>query len=92
VREVRQVTNTHAFIHVDYLEPTAAPQEMFCKLPPLDPQRREVIARSQMGPREVLFYTRLAPTLPGIRVPDVYVAQQDPDDQSFVMLMEDLAT
>jgi hypothetical protein len=65
---------------------------MFCKLPPLDPQRREVIARSQMGPREVLFYTRLAPTLPGIRVPDVYVAQHDPDDQSFVMLMEDLAT
>jgi hypothetical protein len=92
VREVRQVTNTHALLTVHYRGPTDAPREMFCKLPPLDPERREVIARSQMGPKEVLFYTRLAPMFPGIRVPDVYVAQHDPTDQSFVMLMEDLVS
>jgi phosphotransferase family enzyme len=90
VRETRQVTNTHSFLHIDYEQPTTAPQEMFCKLPPLDPERRDLIARSEMGPKEVLFYTRLAPTFPGIRVPDVYVARQDPRDQSFIMLMEDL--
>jgi Phosphotransferase enzyme family len=90
VRETRQVTNTHAFLHVDYEQATTAPQEMFCKLPPLDPVRRDVIARSRMGPHEVQFYTHLAPALPGLRIPDVYVARHDPRDQSFVILMEDL--
>ena len=69
VREVRQVTNSHSHIHIDYDAPTTAPTEMFCKMPPLDPERREIIARSQMGPNEVRFYTRLAPELPGFRIP-----------------------
>jgi hypothetical protein len=90
VVEVRQVTNTHAHLRVTYEEPTRAPATMFCKSPPLDPERRAVIAGSRMGPKEVLFYTRLAPALPGLRVPDVYVARQDPRDQSFLILMEDL--
>jgi hypothetical protein len=90
VLEVRQVTNTHAHLRIEYEEPTGAPRQMFCKMPPLDPARREVIARSEMGPREALFYTRVAPTLPSIRVPDVYVARHDARDQSFLMLMEDL--
>jgi hypothetical protein len=90
VVEVRHVTNTHGYLRITYEEPTNAPSTMFCKSPPLDLKRREVIAGSRMGPREVLFYTRLAPTLPGIRVPDVYVALHDPGDQSFLILMEDL--
>ena len=90
VREVRQVTNTHAFLDVRYETATDAPTSMFCKMLPLDPQRREVLAASQMGPKEALFYTRLAPALPNIRVPDVYVARQDPRDLSFLLLMEDL--
>ena len=40
VRETRQVTNTHAFLHIDYAAPTTAPPEMFCKRLPLDPARR----------------------------------------------------
>jgi hypothetical protein len=90
VREVRQVTNTHAFLDIRYEQPTDAPTSAFCKMLPLDPQRREVLAASQMGPKEALFYTRLAPDLPNIRVPDVYVARQDPRDLSFLLLMEDL--
>ncbi len=56
---------------------------------PLDPERRTVLAASLMGPKEVFFYTRLAPHL-ALRVPDVYVARHDPRDESFVLLMEDL--
>lgn len=91
VREVRQVTNTHAFVHVTYEAPTSAPAEMFCKMPPLDPERRDVIARSEMGPKEVQFYNHLRPLLPALRVPAVHVAEFDPRDQSFVLLMEDLS-
>ena len=90
VVEVRQVTNTHVLVRIRYDGPTDAPEAAFCKLPPLDPERRALIARSQMGPKEVLFYTRLAPTLPEIRVPDIYVARQDPTDHSFAIVMEDL--
>lgn len=90
VRETRQVTNTHAFLHIDYDGPTTAPQEMFCKMLPLDPARRDLLARSEMGPREVQFYEHLRPLLPHLRVPEVHVAMFDPRDQAFVLLMEDL--
>ncbi len=90
VREVRHVTNTHAHIRIEYDRPTSAPVNMFCKMPPVDPERREIIARSRMGPNEVQFYTRLAPNVPQFRIPDVYVARTDERDQSFLMLMEDL--
>jgi hypothetical protein len=89
VVEVRQVTNTHAFLHVAYEEAHGAPEQMFCKMLPLDPERRTVLAASRMGPKEVFFYTRLAPQL-ALRVPDVYVARHDRRDESFVLLMEDL--
>ncbi len=89
VVEVRQVTNTHAFLRVEYEDARSAPDRMFCKMLPLDPGRRAVLAASLMGPKEVFFYSRLAPHL-ALRVPDVYVARHDPDDESFVLLMEDL--
>jgi len=89
VVEVRQVTNTHAFLRVQYEDAMGAPERMFCKMLPLDPDRRTVLAASQMGPKEVLFYDRLAPHL-ALRVPDVYVARHDAKDESFVLLMEDL--
>src|SRR5665213_1689264 len=89
VVEVRQVTNTHAFLQVEYQQAHGAPARMFCKMLPLDPERRTVLAASQMGPKEVLFYDRLAPHL-ALRVPDVYVARHEPKDGSFVLLMEDL--
>jgi hypothetical protein len=90
VTEVRQVTNTHAFLHVEYEAGEGAPTELFCKMLPLDPARRQVVAASRMGTNEVFFYDRLAP-LVSLRVPDVYVARHDPHDESFVLLMEDLS-
>jgi hypothetical protein len=90
VVEIRQVTNCHSFLRIRYDEPAGAPEAVFAKLPPIDPKRRDVVLRSEMGTKEVAFYTRLAPSLPGIRKPDVHVALADPSDLTFVMLMEDL--
>jgi hypothetical protein len=89
VTDVRQVTNTHAFLRVEYGSRQGAPTSMFCKMLPLDPSRRRVVATSRMGAREARFYDSLAPRL-SMRVPDAYVARHDPDDESFVLLMEDL--
>jgi hypothetical protein len=89
VTDVRQVTNTHSFLRVGYDAPHGAPAQMFAKMLPLDPARRVVLAASRMGPIEVLFYQRLASHLT-LRIPDVYVARHDPQDESFLLLMEDL--
>lgn len=83
-----EVTNAHARLAVTYDEPAGAPPTMFCKLLPLD-ERRASITSTRMGPREVRFYRDLAPLLK-LRVPEVHVALHDPDDDSFVLLMEDL--
>ncbi len=90
VREERQVTNTHAFLRLETDGDVAVPSDVFCKMPPLDPARRDLLARSEMGPREVQFYLHLAPHLAGFRLPDVHVAEWDPTDNAFVLLMEDL--
>ncbi len=83
-----EVTNSHARLAVTYDEPAGAPPTMFCKLLPVD-DRRAAIAKTRMGPREVRFYRELAPQL-DLMVPAVHVAIHDPDDDSFVLLMEDL--
>ena len=90
LREVREVTNTHAYLSLTYDGPTTAPVRMFAKLPPLDPQRRAVIARSQMGPREIRFYRHLRPLVSQLRVPEVHAAELDDADGSFVLLLDDL--
>ena len=64
VTELRQVTNTHAHLVVEYEERNGAPTDFFCKMLPLDPARREVVAASRMGTKEVLFYDRVARDLP----------------------------
>lgn len=90
VRESRHVTNTHSFLEVAYDGATAAPTALFCKMLPLAPDRRELLRASEMGPKEVHFYNDLQPLVPHFRVPAIHVAVTDPDDGSFVMLMEDL--
>jgi aminoglycoside phosphotransferase (APT) family kinase protein len=62
---------------------------MFCKLPPTDARREQIIA-SGMGQREARFYADLAPSV-GMRVPDAHVALTD-DDGMFAILLEDLVT
>jgi len=89
VTEVHEVTNTHVRLRAGYDEPAGAPERLFCKMPPLDPARRELIGRTGMGPREARFYAELAPAL-AFRVPHVSVALHDARDNSFVLVMEDL--
>ena len=88
VTQQRQVTNAHAQLRVLYDVSGGAPETMFCKLPPSDPNRREAILRTGMGEREVKFYEQLAPKL-GMRIPEVLVAQER-SDGTFILLLEDL--
>lgn len=88
VAQQRQVTNAHATLRVTYDSANGAPATMFCKLLPSDPQRRDAIIRTGMGPREVRFYEQLAPSLP-MRLPQSFVARERTDG-AFVLLLEDL--
>ena len=89
VVERHEATNAHARLRVAYHEPAGAPTAIFCKLLPSDPARRPAVARTGMGPREALFYERLAPAL-AMRVPDAYFARHDARDGSFLLGIEDL--
>jgi hypothetical protein len=86
-----EMTNSHARIRVRYAEAAGAPEHMFCKLLPADSERRELIAQTGMGPREVRFYNQIAPEV-SMRVPATHVAQHDDEDFAFVLLLEDLVT
>ena len=88
VVQQRQVTNAHATLRIAYDSANGAPATMFCKLPPSDPQRREAIVRTGMGPREVKFYEQLAPSL-SMRLPQVLVSRER-SDGLFILLLEDL--
>jgi hypothetical protein len=87
VTERHEVTNAHARLRVTYDEAAGAPEWMFCKLPPNDDRRENIIA-SGMGQREARFYASLAPSV-GMRVPEAHVARTD-DDGLFALLLEDL--
>ena len=91
VLERHEATNSHARLHVTYDEQAGAPDTMFLKLLPLDPTRRESIAKSTMGLREARFYRDLAPLL-SLRMLQVHVALHDEDDGSFLLLLEDLSS
>lgn len=89
VLERDEVTNAHARLRVTYAHSTDAPEVLFCKLPPNDARRAQIIATG-MGHREARFYAELAPSL-ATRVPEAHVARTD-DDGRFVLLLEDLVT
>ncbi len=84
-----EVTNNHSILRVRYAEAAGAPESLFCKLLPVEPARRGVIAATGMGLREARFYAELAPRL-RIRVPRVHAAHFDASDGRFVLLLEDL--
>jgi aminoglycoside/choline kinase family phosphotransferase len=89
VIERDEVTNAHARLRVTYRADGGAPGTMFCKLPPNDARREQIIATG-MGHREARFYAELAPSI-AMRVPEAHVARTD-DDGQFVLLLEDLVT
>ena len=82
-------TNAHARFRIEYRESAGAPDAVFCKLLPATPGRREPIAASGMGPREVRFYRHLAPQL-AMRVPRMHAALLDEGDGAFLLLLEDI--
>ncbi|MBM3658431.1 MAG: hypothetical protein FJW95_02870 [Actinobacteria bacterium] len=90
VDDVREVTNTHVRITLEYASPVDLPTTMFVKMVPREPARRVQVARTDMGRREVRFYRDLAPRL-DFRVPVVFGSAYDDADGSFVLCMEDLA-
>ena len=89
VVERHDLTNAHARLRVTYHRSGGAPEMLFCKLPPTDERRAQIIA-SGMGQREARFYAELAPSI-AMRVPETHVALTD-DDGMFAILLEDLVT
>ncbi len=89
-----EVTNSHAWLRVRYAEhgeaSGGAPESLFCKLLPNDPNRRVAIAQTRMGLREARFYESLAPKL-ALRTPRAHVVRYEEDEGgAFVLLLEDL--
>lgn len=93
VREVELLdrterTNLHARLLLRYDEAAGAPETIFCKLPPTNPEHRAMIGATGMGTREAWFYRDLAPRL-AMRMPIAYSAEADAKGD-FVLLLEDL--
>ena len=84
VLEQNEVTNAHARLRVTYTHRNDAPDTLFCKLPPNDERRAQIIATG-MGQREARFYAELAPSI-AMRVPEAHVARTD-DDGRFAHLL-----
>ncbi|MBK7950736.1 MAG: phosphotransferase [Deltaproteobacteria bacterium] len=89
ILEATERTNHHLRLALAYDVRAGAPETLFCKLPPRDPEHRLRIGAAGMGAREVHFYTEVASGV-SMRVPDCPFAALAPDG-SFLMLLEDLA-
>ena len=86
-----EVTNHHVHLQVDYYKAAGAPEKLFCKFLPCEPQRKQAIADTHMGLREARFYKEIAPTLDiDMRIPDVYCSRFSAEDDSFVLVMENI--
>lgn len=81
-------TNLHARLRLHYDAANGAPETVFCKLPPTNPEHRAMIGATGMGTREAWFYRDLAPRI-AMRMPTVYFSEAD-SQGDFVMVMEDL--
>ena len=72
-----------------HLTTQTGPATVIAKFPSAVAENRAVAATYNMYGREIQFYTEIAPTI-NLRVPDCYHTEFDAQDQSFVILMEDL--
>lgn len=81
-------TNLHARLRLLHDGTTGAPETIFCKLPPTNPEHRAMIGATGMGTREAWFYRDLGPRL-SMRMPTAYYAEADAKGD-FVLLLEDL--
>jgi hypothetical protein len=69
---------------------SAVPDTLFVKLQPFDAEQREFLSMVGLGVSEAKFYAAVGSELP-VRVPRVWHAAFDEADDSFVMVLEDLA-
>lgn len=81
-------TNLHAWLRLEFEAAVGAPETVFCKLPPTNPEHRAMIGATGMGTREAWFYRDLASEL-SMRMPVAYYAEADPAGD-FVLVLEDL--
>lgn len=81
-------TNLHVRLRLHYDESSGAPETVFCKLPPTNPEHRAMIGATGMGMREAWFYRDLAPRI-SMRMPTAYFAEAD-SKGDFVLVLEDL--
>jgi aminoglycoside phosphotransferase (APT) family kinase protein len=84
----QEATNAHARLAVRYADAAGAPEAIFVKLPPADPEHRQAIGATGMGTREARFYADLADVVP-MRVPVPHFAATGAGGD-FVLLLEDL--
>jgi aminoglycoside phosphotransferase (APT) family kinase protein len=89
ILDVHEVTNTHVRVRATFTGPSSVRTDLFVKMPPLDPARRDAIAQTDMGRRESRFYADLAPTVQ-LRVPACYATVFDADTNDFVIVLEDI--
>jgi len=66
-----------------------APEHLFAKLPPGDPNQRIMVQATGMGRKEARFYAELAESLP-VRLPRPWFGAWREDGSAYAMLMEDL--
>jgi len=90
ILDATERTNHHLRLGLGYDAQAGAPDTLFCKLPPRDPEHRARIGAGGMGTREVEFYAGVAPALSTMRVPGCAFAERR-EDGSFLMLLEDLS-
>jgi len=82
--------NVHVRVSLTYEgDPRGAPDRVFVKLPPADPEKARRLGSAKMGAREARFYLHLAPVV-DLRVPTPHGTLVE-DDGAFAVVIEDLA-
>ena len=78
-------------LHLSYdKDTTQLPKTIIAKLPTEYPSHRQVAMLYNVYEKEIQFYTDIAPKSP-IRVPELVYGAMQPENEKFVLLMEDCA-
>jgi aminoglycoside phosphotransferase (APT) family kinase protein len=67
-----------------------APRSLIAKSPAVDEQARAIAGWLGLYDRELQFYRTLGPAL-AMRIPRCYLAERDPDGETFSLVLEDIA-
>ncbi len=75
---------------LSYTEATSAPATLIVKLASDSPQQRFIAAMTKFYEREIRFYNEIAVNMT-VKVPRCYVAQINTEDQSFVLVLDEIS-